>query len=256
MKNFRLISSLLMTLSLTFCLEGCSWNDPVPDSVEDKSPKQLYEEAQTKIRTSDYQRASEILEALNSRFPYGQFSDQTNLDLIYCYYKNNENTKGLQTADRFINANPTHKDLDYVYYMRGLILMQMDTDFLHSLFAIDRYDRDPTYAEEAFRDFGFIVNQMGDSKYAPDSKIRMLSIKNRLAKYYVSVAQYYFDRRAYVAAANRSKKIIDSFYDTVHAERALEIMINSYNKLGLYDMENNARHLMYLNFPSNTLARK
>lgn len=255
MKKVRLISSLLMSLLLGFNISGCSWNDPTPDSVEDKSPKQLYEESQLKIKEGDYKRAAEVLEALNARYPYGQLSDQTNLDLIYCYYKNNDNTKGLQTADRFINANPTHKDLDYVYYMRGLILMQLDTDFLHSLFAVERYDRDPTYAEEAFRDFGFIVNQMKDSKYAPDAKIRMLSIKNRLAKYYVSVAQYYYDRRAYIAAANRTKKIVDSFYDTVHVEKALEIMILSYQKLGLYDMENDARHLMYLNFPSNSLAR-
>lgn len=255
MKKFHLVSSLFIALSLICSLGGCSWNDPVPDSVEDKSPKQLYDDAQVRISEGDYKRAAEILEALNSRYPYGQLSEQTNLDLIYCYYKAEENTKGLQTVDRFINANPTHKDLDYVYYMRGLILMQLDTDFLHSLFAVDRYDRDPTYAEEAFRDFGFIINQMGDSKYAPDSKIRMLSIKNRLAKYYISVAKYYYDRRAYIASANRSKKIIDSFYDTVHAEQALEIMIKSYNKLGLYDLENDARHLMFLNFPENSLAR-
>ncbi|MBQ8707799.1 MAG: outer membrane protein assembly factor BamD [Succinivibrionaceae bacterium] len=256
MKLNRNIFRFLAVLAMSVGLGGCTWSDTDPDTVEDKSPKQLYADAQASMAEGDYKRAAEILLAHSSRYPYGLYSDQVNLDLIYCYYKNEDNTKGLQTADRFINANPTHKDLDYVYYMRGLILMQMDSDLLHSIFAVDRYDRDPEYTEEAFRDFGFIVNQMADSKYAPDAKVRMLFLKNRLAKYYLAIAQYYYDRRAYVAAANRSKKLIDSFYDTTSAEEALEIMIKSYRKLGLIEMETEARKLMALNFPKNSMAAK
>ncbi len=247
---------LIGTLSLVLSLNGCTGSDTSPDSVEDKSPKQLYADAQAKMAEGDYKRAAEILLAHNSRYPYGIYSNQVNLDLMYCYYKDEDNTKGLQTADRFLNTNPTHKDLDYVYYIRGLILMQMDTDLLHSIFAVDRYDRDPEYAEEAFRDFGFIVKQMPESKYVADAKIRMLYLKNRLARYYLSIAQYYYDRRAYVAAANRSKKLLDSFYDTASAEDALEVMIKSYEKLGLSDLEAEARKLMALNFPNNRMATK
>ena len=245
---------LLGIFTLSAGLNGCTWSDTEPETVADKNPKSLYADAQQSMAEGNYKRAAEILVAHNSRYPYGLYADQVNLDLLYCYYKNEENTKGLQVADRFINVNPAHKDLDYVYYIRGLILMQMDTDLLHSIFAIDRYDRDPAYSEEAFRDFGFIVNQMPSSKYASDAKIRMLYLKNRLAKYYLSVAQYYYDRRAYVAAANRTKKIIDSFYDTTSAEDAIEIMIKSYQKLGLTDMEREAKKLMKLNFPKNSLA--
>jgi outer membrane protein assembly factor BamD len=248
------IIHLLCVLTLSAGLNGCTWSDTDPDNVEDKSPKKLYADAQERMAKGDYKRASEILVAHNSRYPYGLYADQVNLDLMYCYYKDEKNDKALQVTDRFININPAHKDLDYVYYIRGLVLMQMDSDLLHSIFAIDRYDRDPAYSEEAFRDFGFIVNQMPNSKYASDAKVRMLYLKNRLAKYYLSIAQYYYDRRAYVAAANRTKKIIDSFYDTTSAEDALEIMIKSYQKLGLSDMEREARKLMKLNFPQNSLA--
>jgi outer membrane protein assembly factor BamD len=250
----KLNRTLCLLAALAAGLGGCSWSDTKPDSVEDKSPRQLYTDAQASMAEGDYKRAAEILQAHNSRYPYGELSNQVNLDLMYCFYKNEDNEKGLQTADRFINANPSHRDLDYVYYIRGLILMQMDTDLLHSIFNVDRYDRDPAYSEEAFRDFGFIVNQMEDSKYAPDAKVRMLYLKNRLARYYLSIAEYYFNRRAYVAAANRSKKIIDSFYDTASAEDALEIMIKSYSKLGLTDLEHEARKLMTANFPDNMLA--
>ena len=176
---------------MSVMLSSCSWNDTEPESVEDKSPVALYEDAQNAMRDQDYTKASEILVALDARYPYGGYSTQVQLDLIYCYYKDEQNVKGIQVADRFIKANPTHKDLDYVYYMRGLILMQQDTDLLHTIFGVDRYDRDPSYAKEAFRDFNFIITLMPNSKYAPDAKIRMLSLTNRLARQELAVAPYY-----------------------------------------------------------------
>lgn len=249
----KIVITIIVILGL-LSLNGCSWDDTTPDSVDDKSPQVLYTDAQNKMKEKNYGRAAEILTALDARYPYGGYSTQVLLDLIYCYYKDGDNIKGIQIADRFIKANPTHKDLDYVYYMRGLLLMQQDTDLLHSIVGIDRYDRDPSYAKEAFRDFGFIVNQMEDSRYATDAKLRMLSLKNRLAKQEVTIAQYYYDRRAYLAAANRGKKFLESFYDTVHAEKILEIMVLSYKELGLADLEYSTRKLMALNFPENSLA--
>ena len=157
---FRLFQKVLLVIPMSVMLSSCSWNDTEPESVEDKSPVALYEDAQNAMRDQDYKKASEILVALDARYPYGGYSTQVQLDLIYCYYKDEENVKGIQVADRFIKANPTHKDLDYVYYMRGLILMQQDTDLLHTIFGVDRYDRDPSYAKEAFRDFNFIITLM------------------------------------------------------------------------------------------------
>lgn len=250
------LTGLICSMAMAFGLSACSWNSTptTPDTVEDMSPKNLYNLAQDKINEGEYMRASELLLALNTRYPYGQYANQSLLDLIYCYYKDEQNTKALQIADRFIVNNPTHKDLDYVYYMRGLVLMQQDTYLLHSLFMMDRSDRDPSYAEEAFRDFNFIVERMGKSKYAADAKLRMLFLKNRLARYHLSIAQYYFNRRAYIASANRAKRILDSFHDTEFAEKALEIMIESYQNLNLPDMEAEAKELMALNFPDNRLA--
>ena len=134
--------------------------------------------------------------------------------------------------------------------------MQQDTDLLHTIFGVDRYDRGPSYAREAFKDFNYIITLMPNSKYAPDAKIRMLSLKNRLARQELAIAQYYYDRRAYIAAANRGKKFLDTFYDTKYAEDILEIMIKSYGKLKLTDMEREARNLMALNFPENSMATR
>lgn len=252
----KLLQKALIIVPFSLLLTACSWNDTEPESVEDKSPTALYEDAQNAMRDQDFNKASQILVALDARYPYGGYATQVQLDLIYCYYKDQENTKGIQVADRFIKANPTHKDLDYVYYMRGLILMQQDTDLLHTIFGVDRFDRDPVYAKEAFRDFNFIITLMPNSKYAPDAKIRMLSLKNRLARQELAITQYYYDRRAYIAAANRGKKFLDSFYDTKFAEDILELMIKSYQKLNLTDMEQEARNLMALNFPENSMASK
>ncbi|CAM3810212.1 Outer membrane protein assembly factor BamD precursor [Vibrio aerogenes CECT 7868] len=236
--------ALLSLLALTLFMTGCSSKKTI---VPDMPPSQLYSDAQTSLQEGKWNRAIEKLEAMDSRYPFGPYSNQVQLDLIYVYYKNGDLSMALATIDRFIRLNPTHKKMDWVLYMRGLTNSAQDTNYMHELFNTDRSDRDPEPVEEAFGDFKKLVKRYPDSLYANDARQRMFSLKKRLAKYELATADFYLRREAWIAAIKRCQELQNKFPGTEAARESLEIQAEAYKQLGLEDAEKRTRHLIGLN---------
>ncbi|WP_448569073.1 outer membrane protein assembly factor BamD [Thalassotalea ganghwensis] len=248
----------LRTLFLTavILLAGCSSSEKAEvDEVPNKSAQALFSDAREALDNGLYQKAIQVLSAIDSRFPYGPISHQVQLDLIYAYYKSGDSAQGIALTDRFLRLNPTHVNVDYVYYMRALINLETEANLFQDLAGIDRSDRDATAAREAFNDFKTIITQYPESKYAADARKRMMEIKSRLAKYELKVAKFYMKRDAYASAANRGRYIIENFSRSAEVEQALEIMIEAYEKMGLTDLRNNAMQVLAANYPSNNLVK-
>ena len=253
MKNIlRLITSSLFIVLLG---TGCSSNSSDKPRVENKPPVALYADAKMALESANFEKAMEYLEALDNRYPFGPHSDQVQLDLIYTYYKLNETALALASIDRFIRLNPSHSDIDYLYYMRGLTNMATEENFFHDLFSIDRFNRDPGYALQAFADFSRLIKYYPKSQYAADARLRMIYIKDRLARYEVAVAKWYIKRKAYIAAINRAKIILNNYPDTASTESALEIMIQSYEELDLIQPKENALAVLKLSYPNNYIVK-
>jgi outer membrane protein assembly factor BamD len=123
------------------------------------------------------------------------------------------------------------------------------------LFNVDRSDRDPSKSREAFEDFRRLIEKHPDSKYASDAKQRMLHIKDRLARYEIAVARFYMRREAWVAAANRGRYVLEHFPDTQQVKPALEIMVSSYDQLGLDELRTNAIKTLRINYPESEFIR-
>ena len=250
-KSVRLISAVTLTALFTI---GCSSKDDA-DKVPDKAPVVLYEDAQQSLQAGNYGKAAEVLEALDARYPFGLHSEQVQLDLIYAYYKSDESAQALANIDRFLRLSPTHKNIDYVYYMRGLTNMAMSETFFHGLFGIDRFDRNTLHYQNAFMDFKRLLQRYPDSVYAADAQARMIGIKDSLARYEIEVAKWYIKRDAYVAAINRGKYVLEHFPDTASTEQALEVMLTGYTELNVVEPKARALKVMKTNFPDNKWVR-
>ncbi|PVZ78511.1 outer membrane protein assembly factor BamD [Serratia sp. S1B] len=221
---------LVAAATLSLMLAGCSTSkDVVPDSP----PSEIYATAQQKLQDGNFKAAITQLEALDNRYPFGEYSQQVQLDLIYAYYKSDDLPLAQASIDRFIRLNPTHPNIDYVMFMRGLTNMAQDDNALQGFFGVDRSDRDPQHARAAFRDFSQLLQQFPDSQYAADAYKRQVFLKNRLAKHELSVAEYYTKRGAYVAVVNRVEQMMRDFPDTQATRDALPLMENAYRQLQL-----------------------
>lgn len=252
MNKFTLkIATLFLFLSLAACTSS-------PDEVEkvpDKSAQALYQDAKDALDNGLYQKAIPILSAIDSRYPFGAISHQVQLDLIYAYYKSGDIAQGTALVERFLRLNPGHKNVDYVYYMRALMNLSLEDNLFQELAGMNRSDRDPTHARAAFNDFKTIIEDYPDSKYASDSHKRLFAIRSRLADYELSAARFFMERKAYAAAANRGRYIVEYFSPGKQVEDALVIMIECYDILGLQDLKNNARQVLALNYPNNPAVK-
>ncbi|KHN51369.1 MULTISPECIES: outer membrane protein assembly factor BamD [Pectobacterium] len=222
---------LVAAATLSLALAGCSSNSK--DAVPDSPPSEIYANAQQKLQDGNFKAAITQLEALDNRYPFGPYSQQVQLDLIYAYYKSAELPLAQASIDRFLRLNPTHPNVDYVLYMRGLTDMALDDSALQGFFGVDRSDRDPQYARTAFRDFSKLIQGYPNSQYATDANKRLVYLKERLAKYELSVAQYYTKRGAYVAVVNRVEQMLRDYPDTQATKTALPLMENAYRELQL-----------------------
>ncbi|CQJ16533.1 outer membrane protein assembly complex subunit YfiO [Yersinia mollaretii] len=221
---------LVAAATLSLVLTGCSSNK---DVVPDNPPSELYATAQQKLQDGNFKGAITQLEALDNRYPFGPYSQQVQLDLIYAYYKSADLPLAQASIDRFMRLNPTHPNIDYVLYMRGLTDMALDDSALQGFFGIDRSDRDPQHAKAAFRDFSQLIQSYPNSQYATDAQKRLMFLKGRLAKHELAVAQYYTKRGAYVAVVNRVEQMLRDYPDTKATRDALPLMENAYKQLQL-----------------------
>jgi len=252
----KILRLLTTSAFIIFFTVGCSSKKNDVPKVDDKPPVELYNDAQQSLEAASYEKATEVLEALDSRYPFGPHSDQVQLDLIYAYYKSDETALALAGIDRFIRLNPAHPALDYLYYLRGLSHMAVDQSFFQEMFGIDRYNRDPSHSLQAFKDFKTLITRYPNSQYARDAKQRMVSIKDRLARYEVGVAEWYIERDAYIAAINRSKLVLNNYPDSSSVEDALGLMITAYDKLGLVEPKANALAVLKLNYPNSRVVKR
>ncbi len=249
-KNTKTHRHVGLFLATFLTLAGCS---SAPDELTKAplGPEDNYAQAKALIASGNFTRATEILSALDSQFPFGPLSHQVQLDLIYTYYKIEDSDQALARIDRFLKLNPDHADIDYVYYMRGITNMDSDSNVIQELAGVDRSDRDTLKYRQAFDDFKTLLKRYPDSKYVTDAKKRMEYIRDRLARYEISVAQYYMKRDAYVAAANRGKYVVEYFSSSPYVQQGLEVMVECYRKLGMDELRDNAILTLKLNFPDS-----
>ena len=96
-----------------------------------------------------------------------------------------------------------------------------------------------------------MVDRFPTSKYAEDSRLRMNHIVNSLAAGEVHVARYYLRRGAYLAAANRAKQAVLEYRQSPAIEEGLYIMAQSYDKLGLVPLRDDALRVLQQSFPQS-----
>lgn len=249
----RYCGGLLLAAALT--LGGCGLLPEVKDETAGWSAQKIYATAKDELNSGNYERAVKLFETLESRYPFGRFAQQAQLEVAYAYYKDDEPVSAIAACDRFIKLHPNHPNVDYAYYLKGLANFNDDLGLLGNLVDQDLSERDPRAARDAFLAFKELVTRFPDSKYAEDATARMTYLVNALASNEVHVAKYYIKRGAWVAAANRAKEVLKTYPEAPALEEALAIMAMAYDKLGLTDLRDDAQRVLALNFPDSRYAR-
>lgn len=241
--------SLAVILALLLC--ACGLLPDVKDETSGWTAEKLYAEAKMEIGRNGYANAIKYLEKLEARYPYGRYAQQAQIELAYVYFKEGEHASAIAACDRFIKLHPNHPNVDYIYYLKGLVNFNEDLGLLGKFSRQDLTERDPKAARDSFDAFKELVNRYPESKYTPDAIERMKYLVNSLASYEVHVARYYMKRGAYVAAANRAQYAMLNYSQAPAVEEALFVMVRAYDALGMTDLRDDADRVMHKNFPDS-----
>jgi outer membrane protein assembly factor BamD len=238
------ISRYILVLALLLSA-GCS---TTPEDPLDKlSANDLYTQAKKALDGGDYATAINTFEKLETRFPFGKFAQQAQLEIAYAYYKFDEPDSAIATLDRFIRTNPGNPNLAYAQYLKGMVNYNRGTSILDRFADRDPSDRDTRVLRDSFNDFTQLVKLYPKSRYAKDASQRLVYLHNNLAQYEIKVANYYLKRGAYVAAVNRAKYVVENYQRTPAAQDAVQIMVRGYTLLGMQDLANDAQKILELN---------
>ena len=247
MRSLAVIAALFLATLIT----GCGLLPEVKDETAGWSANKLYNEAKDNMSDGGYEKAIKYFEKLESRYPYGRFAQQAQIEIAYAYWKTNEPASAIAACERFIKLHPNHPNVDYVYYLRGLVNFNEDLGLLGQISQQDMTERDPKGARESFDAFRELVTRFPDSKYTPDAILRMKYLVNALASLEVHVARYYMKRNAFVAAVNRAQFALKNYPEAPATEEALFIMVKAYDLMGMDDLRNDAERVMRKNYPNS-----
>ena len=246
-------SGLRIGLVLLGCLAmaGCGLFGKEYDPTENWNAQRLYNAGKLALDDGDYSKAVEFYQKLETRYPFGPFGQQAQLESVYAYYKLSEPASAIAAADRFIKLNPQHPNVDYAYYLKGLTQFDQGRGLVDRLAPIDPSQRDAGSALESFEDFAELARRFPNSRYTKDAQSRMLYLRNNLAKHEMHVANYYMRRGAYVAAANRAKYVVENYDRAPAVPDALVLMAKAYRVLELDELSADAVRVLKLNYPEH-----
>jgi outer membrane protein assembly factor BamD len=213
--------------------------------------EQFYRTANQQLNSSNFTAAVRTYQALESRFPFGQYAAQAQLELIYAHFRSGNLEGSRAAADRFMRLHPDHPNIDYAYYLKGVASFSENTGFMSRFLPTDQSKRDISRARDAFNEFSILLSLYPDSDYAADARARMIYLRNNLATYEIHVANYYLERRAYIAALNRGRYVVENFQGSPVVAEALSIMVECYLRLGLDDLADNSLALLRDNYPNH-----
>ena len=236
LKKLKYLISLVVIISSVFLVSCASEKEVITREIVEK---ELYDQAQRRMKAGNYISAVLSLEALEKRFPFGKYAEQAQAELIYAYYKNSNYEGAISAANRFISLHPRHPNVAYAYYIKGLSKFNNDKALFASVPLLGEmtHKRELSAAKESFEDLGDFIDRFPESEYVGNAKQRMIYLRNLIAKQEIYVAEFYIERKAYIAALGRADYVIKYMSKTPSVERALEIMVLVYEELKENDLK-------------------
>ena len=245
---------LLLLLAAVLASTGCSkisklWKDD--DKNEGQPVEVLYERGHDEMRNERWNSAAETYQRLVAQYPYGPYTEQALMETAYADFKAGKHDDAVSVIDRFIRTYPTHRNIAYFYYLRGLSNATRNTVFLQKVFSLQMSNRDLSTPMQAYNDFSIVVERYPNSRYAADAAQRMIVLRNLFAKHELDSSLYYLRRGANVAAAKRATYLLETYPQSEHQNDAVAVLAVAYTELGNEALAADAKRVLQQNDPQH-----
>ncbi|MBW0454509.1 MAG: outer membrane protein assembly factor BamD [Candidatus Kinetoplastibacterium crithidii] len=228
-------SSLLLTIILSFNVYAYNNINYINDNIssEDALIKQLYDQTIKEIENKNWIKSKELIHKIIKIRPFGEMYKQSLINLIYIKWQNCEIEEALNDIEQFQKKYPGDNNIDYVLYMKGVINFSPKKSFI-SFFNKDLFlEKDVEKMQEAYKSYDELIQHFPNSKYVEEAKLLLNYTKNSIAKNELNIAEYYFNKEAYLASINRANNLIMQFKESPYSYKAKQILERSYQELNM-----------------------
>jgi len=242
---------LVLVIAATGCNRGTKGDNP----DEGQPVETLYQKGHSLMEGGNWSGAEANFRRLVAQYPYGPYTEQAMIETAYAQYKAGKNDDTVSSVDRFIRTYPTHRNVAYLYYLRGLANSNRDTVFLRRVWSLDASRRDLSTPRQAYADFNIVIDRYPNSRYAADARKRMNDLRDVFAQHELDNALYYLRREAWVSAAGRANYLLETYPQSAFQYDAVAVLADSYTHLGNKTLADDARRVLELNAPDHPWLR-
>ena len=166
--------------------------------------------------------------------------------LAFIDYLNLNYESAIYKFDRIIKLYPSHKNIDYAYYMRAMCYFEQ----------IENEELDGLYNELSLENFKEITNRFPNSEYAQDSRQKILFILENIAAKHMNIGMFYLKQKKYLAAIKRFNNVINNHSKSKFTPEALYRLVEIYLTLGLVDDAEKSASVIAYNYPKSIWYEK
>lgn len=255
MKRIQLVFLFALIVSLTACKTWWHKDEEDNNPYKGMTAEQLYSASQKDLNKKEYATAIKHLEAIETMYPFSDYTEKSQVDLIYAYYQNEDYPAAAATAERFIHLYPRAKNVDYAYYMKGMADFQQNRGVFAKFLPLDESWRDPGTQTQAYSDFGILIQKFPDSKYKANALQRMIYLRNMFAEHELNASTFYFKRKMYVAAIERANYVVKNYPQSPGVKKALVIMYQASRALGFNNAAEEAMTIYKATYHTTKMQR-
>ena len=238
---------LVLVIAATGCNRGTKGDNP----DEGQPVETLYQKAHGLMEGGNWSGAETSFRRLVAQYPYGPYTEQAMIETAYAQFKAGKHDDAVSSIDRFIRTYPTHRNVAYMYYLRGLSNSNRDTVFLRRVWSLDASRRDLSTPRQAYADFNIVIDRYPNSRYAEDARRRMTELRNVFAQHELDNALYYLRREAWLSAAGRANYLLENYPQSAYQYDAVAVLAEAYTRAGNETLAGDARRVLELNAPDH-----
>ena len=237
----KILFFFITLVLFTSCSKEVSKESIIKQKNMESQVLEAYNEGMEALESGDVLYAAKKFNEAEILFPQAGSAPQSALMAAYSYYSQDYYGDAIAELKRFLKVYPSHKDLEYVYYLLGICYYEQIVDEKKDLQSI----------VNAKKNFNILIKNYPNTEYAIDAEFKIDLINDILAAKEMYLGRYYFDRKKWISAINRFREIIDKYDTTIYAEEALHRLVEVHYTIGLIDEAEKYAQLLGYNYRSS-----
>ena len=241
MKLFKFFTLIAIILFIASCSKEKLKKTVIIEKNLEAQVLEAYEEGMNSLEEGDALFAAKKFNEAEMLYPQSMWAPKSALMAAYSYYTQDYYADAIAELVRLIRVYPYYENLDYVHYLMAVSYYEQIIDEKKDLQSI----------LDAKKYFSHVVKEYPNTEYALDSEFKLDLINDVLASKEMYIGRFYFDKKKWIPAINRFRKVIDEYDTTIYTEEALHRLVEVYYTIGLIDEAKKYAKILGYNYQSS-----